>query len=148
MAAAIVPINADAKLPPKMPANMTPSEAWTAITSMHSRLRSSRREADKAATQSERLTGAVVDTVVGGTAAFLVPVGLNAAPKIKRIGKGKVFVDTQLLLAGSALVGGFLMAWGGWEGHRMVTAVGNGTAFSYAGIKGEQLSKEWFKKSA
>lgn len=135
-------------LPKTMPKDMTPSQAWGTIIDLSKRVAANRKEADKIATQTERVGDAIVTPVLSITAAFLTPLALEAFPKIKRIGKGKVMVDTHLVISATTLIAGIGMAWAGMDGHRLVTAVGTGTASSYAGIKAQQLGQKWFNKAA
>lgn len=150
MAAIAVPLNAEGKLPKKMPKDMSPSEAWGAITGLFKQVNSHRREADKAQTTTERLTGALADSAVVVSSGFTVPLILGMVPKIKRItfGKSGYGVDTQAVFGGASLLGGILMAWAGWDGHRLVTNLGAGTTASWAGIKAEQLVAKWQARKA
>lgn len=144
MASTALALKPNGHLPDKMPADMSPNKAWETITSLWKAVDRTRKEADKAATQAERLGSGIIDLVVATTAGGAVPLLLERWPKYKRLGKGNGFVDTQAVVAALFVVGGGVGAWFGVDGYRYVAEAGKGISASYAGVKGVEIGKKWF----
>lgn len=123
-------------------------QLWEIISNQATKLTSFRTAADTNANALTRGGSIIVDTSVNLVAAATAPIVFRKFPKLAKIGKGKVYVPTQGLIAVIAIVVGGVLHTLGVTGGRALLEAGKGMGSSLAGIKGDELGQEWFAPAA
>lgn len=137
----------DSSVPP-MPSNASLDDLWKIIANQATKLTQFRSAADTNANALTRGGSIIVDTSVGVVVGASAPVFFRKFPKLAKIGKGKVYVPTQGLLAVIMIVAGGVLHTLGVTGGRALLEAGKGMGCSLAGIKGDELGQEWFAPAA